>query len=147
MPRWKFWGREEKLKKKEVEKSKTVEKSLLEELCERYEIPYSVISMTLPMDPRGRNIEELEKRGMEYEKNKDIRARGEYWSAGGLALYLGNLDLVQRYFGKCAELTQPNSEYRKNFEYLTKKENIEKVLKLAKEYYEKTLKPIEEKKT
>lgn len=146
MPGWKFWKKTEEVK--EEEKPKVAEKNLLEKLCERYEIPYPVISITLPLDPRGRNIEELGKKGMEYEKANDpIRARSEYWTAGGAALYRGDLKLIQKYFGKCAELTSPNSEYRESFEFYAKRENAEKVVKLAKEYYDKTLKPIEEKKS
>jgi len=133
---------EEKPKKKE-------EKTLLEKLCEHYGVPYSILytALPLPSDPRGKNIEEFEKEGIQHKKHgDDLRARSAYWGAAGAALFIGDVSLAKNYFMKCVELSEPKFSYRKNFEYLTEEKNIKKVIRIVKDYYEKTLKPEEEKK-
>lgn len=139
-----FW---KKKKEKAVEEVKEVkkEKTLLEELCEKYKAPYSFLSYLIPISSAAeRNVEELEKRGREYEKvyesTKDpikaLQARMEYWSALQAAICRGDKNSIIRFAEKCASLS--SGGMKEVFGYLTKEENLDKVLALTKELYEKT---------
>jgi hypothetical protein len=63
-----------------------------------------------------------------------VRARVEYQTAGELALYEGKLPQVQKYFKKAAEV-DPDYPNKGIFEFFVKKENAEKALSVAQEYY------------
>jgi len=145
-PRSIFKGRkketEEKVKE-EVEE-KVEKKTLLEELCKGDNELYSTLSRTLLLNPdmtkkTGETDARVE-RAQEYEKNKDyVRARIEYQLAGELALYEGKTAQVQKLFKKAAEvdLDYPN---RSILEFFAKKENTEKAIAVAQEYYARTAK-------
>jgi len=135
-------------RKKEVEgkeKKKTpesTEKSLLEELCKSDTELLSVLSHTLLLDP-SRLTEEgidsyIEKAQMLEKKKGFLGARINYQAAGEIALYKGKLEQAQKFFKKCEEL-ESNPEYKKIFAFFSKKANAEKALKIAKEYYARTL--------
>jgi hypothetical protein len=125
-------------KKKETEEKKE-EPTLLEDLCKGDQELHKTLSNTLLVNPEmvkhGGEIDARVERAQEYEKNKDYtRARTEYQVAAQLALYEGKTAQVQKFFKKTAEI-DPNHPYRIVFEYFTKKENAEKAVAVAQEYY------------
>ena len=137
-----------KRRKKETEKrveEKVEEKTLLEELCKGDNELYNTLSRTLLLNPemtkQAGEIDARVERAQEYEKNKDyVKARIEYQVAGELALYEGKMAQVQKLFKKAAE-TDPTYSNRSIFEYFAKKENAEKAIVMAQEYYRHTTKP------
>jgi len=134
---------EEKVKEKVEEKVE--KKTLLEELCQGDNELYSALSRTLLLNPdmtkkAGETDARIEK-AQEYEKNKDyLRARIEYQVAGELALYEGKTAQAQKFFKKAAEV-DPAYPNRSIFEFFAKKENAEKAIAVAQEYYERVAKP------
>jgi len=135
-------------RRKKVVKEKVVkeaaEKTLLDELCGDDAQLKNVLIRTLLLNPKmtaeSGEIDSRAEKAQGYEKNKDyLRARVEYQVAGELALYEGKLAQVQKFFKKAAEI---DSEYRQRgvFEFFTKKENAEKALAVAQEYYARTAK-------
>jgi len=137
-----------KRRKKETEEKagkKVEEKTLLEDLCKGSIELYNALSRTLLIDPeRTKEAGEMDARiekAQKYEKNADyVRARIEYQAVGELALFEGKTAQVQTLFKKAAEI-DPASPNRSIFEFLAKKENAEKAVAVAKEYYRRTAKP------
>jgi len=131
-----FFGRG----KKEAEEKKVErEKTLLEELCKDDNELYRALSKTLLLNleltKKAGEMDARVERAQEYEENKDyLRARVEYQVAGELALYEGKKAEVQKLFKKAAEI-DPASPDRSIFEFLAKKENAEKAIAVAREYY------------
>jgi len=66
-----------------------------------------------------------------------VKARIAYQVAGEISLYEGKLAQIQKFFKKAAEV-DPNYVNRKLFEYYGKKENAERALTVAQEFYTKT---------
>jgi hypothetical protein len=143
-----IFGKKDKEKDKDKKKiglpKQHVQQSLLEKLCEGNKELYNALSRTLLLD-----IETTKSQGdidaratvaQEYEKNKDnIRARVEYRTAGELALYEGKTAVAQKFFKKAAEI-DPAYEHKDIFEFFAKKENAEKAVAVAREYYAQTAK-------
>jgi len=137
-----------KRRKKETEgevEKKIEEKSLLEELCRGDNELYSALSKTLLLDPemtkRTGEMDARVEQAQEYEKNKDyLKARIAYQVAGELALFEGKVAQAQKLFKKAAEI-DPAYINRSIFEFLAKKENAEKAIAVAQEYYARTAKP------
>lgn len=135
-----IFGKKEKAKKTEVQ----TQQSLLEKLCEGNKELYSVMTRTLLLDAektkRQGDMDVRAARAQEYEKNKDnVRASVEYQTAGELALYEGKTALAQKFFKKAAEV-DPAHAHRDIFEFFAKKENAEKAVAVAREYYAQTVK-------
>jgi hypothetical protein len=142
-----FFRRKKEVEKKEAEKTtQSTGKSLLEELCGGDADLLSALSYTVLLDPSRLHAEGIDsyiERAQEFEKKKDfLRARINYQAAGEIALYEGKLAQVQKFFRKCAEL-ESSPEYKKIFAYFSKKANAEKALKVAQEYYNRTVKFME----
>jgi len=137
-----------KRRKEETEErveKKVEEKTLLEELCKGNNELYNVLSRTLLLNPemtkQAGEIDARVERAQEYEKNKDyVKARIEYQVAGELALLEGKMAQVQKLFKKAAEI-DPTYSNRNIFEYFAKKENAEKAIVVAQEYYRHMVKP------
>ena len=125
-------------KKKEEVKfaaSQEIKKTELEEICGDDRETYNALKDTMFLDPRkiGTTMEEAEEKAKEFEKSGDrIRARVCYQTAGGLAIYTGNVPKVKQFFSKCKELS-PNEDYKIL-------EIPERAVKKAQEYYQKHLK-------
>ncbi|MDH5783801.1 MAG: hypothetical protein OEZ35_09125 [Candidatus Bathyarchaeota archaeon] len=141
-----IFRKKKKAEKKEEKTPKSIGQSLLEELCRGDNGLLSALNHTVLLDPSRLTEEGIDsyiEKAQEFEKNKDfLRARINYQAAGEIALYEGKLAQVQKFFKKCAELGS-NPEYKKVFAYFSRKANAEKAVKIAKEYYAKTLKPRE----
>lgn len=140
-----------KRKKKVKEAEETAEKRLLDELCKGDVELRDVLSRTLLINPRmseeAGGIDSHAKRAQEHEKKQEpVRARIEYQLAGELALYEGKLAQIQKYFKKATEV-DPNYPQKNVFEFFVKKENAEKALAVAQEYYARTAKPVPTKPT
>jgi hypothetical protein len=137
-----------KRRKKETEKiveKKVEEKTLLEELCKGDSEIYNVLKVTMLLNPeitkQDGEIDARIEKAQKYEKNKDyVKARIEYNAAGGLALFEGKIALVQKLFQKAAEVDSTNPD-RSILEYFAKKENAEKAIVIAQEYYRHMAKP------
>lgn len=126
-------------RKKEPEEKKVEEKTLLEELCKGDNELYRALSKTLLLNPeltkKAGEMDARVERAQEYEKNKDyVRARVEYQVAGQLALFEGKKAEAQKFFKKAAEI-DPAYPDKSIFEFLAKKENAEKAITVAQEYY------------
>ena len=133
-------------KKKEKEVKKTEEAgatpskdTLLTELCKGDNELCNALSRTLLLNiestKRGGGIDARVEKAQEYEKAKDfVRARAEYQVAGELAMYEGKATNVQKFFKKAAEV-DPSNSFKNIFEFLAKKENAEKAVAVAHEYY------------
>jgi len=131
-------------KRKKVTEEAVVEKTLLDELCGDDAELKEVLTRTLLLNPKltggEKGIDSHVEKAQEYEKNKEyVRARVEYQTAGELALYEGKLAHVQKFFKKAAEI-DPDYPGRSIFEFFTKKENAEKALAVAQEFYARTAK-------
>jgi tetratricopeptide (TPR) repeat protein len=130
--------------KKETRRGpKTERKTLLDELCGNNKELHEALSRTLLLDPEAlikEGIESHVRKAEEYENAQNtMNARIEYQVAGQIALHEGKLPQVQKYFKKAAEV-EPNSAYTKAFEYFGKKENAEKAIATAQEFYAKSAK-------
>jgi hypothetical protein len=124
-------------KKKEGRKVATgeVKKIELEEICGDDKEVYEALVDTMFLDPRkvGTSMEEAAKKAKDFEKSGDlIRARMNYHTAGGLAIYEGNVKKVVEYFSQCQKIS-PNISYP-----ILK--NPEKAVAKAQEFYKKYLK-------
>jgi len=143
-----IFRKKEKEKKKEATVTKPAEKSLLAELCGKDKELYEALSRTILLNPQMTakgGIDPYVEKAEAYEKNRDnIKARISYQVAGEISLYEGKLAQIQKFFKKAAEV-DPNYGDRKVFEYLSKKENAERALRVAQEYYTKTKKGAETK--
>jgi len=137
-----------KRRKKETEErieKKVEEKTVLEDLCKGDKKLYSVLSRTLLLDleitKKAGEMDARIEKAQEYETNKDyVRARIEYQVAGELALYEGKAAQAQKLFKKAAEV-DPAYPNRNIFEFFAEKENTEKAIAVAQEYYARTAKP------
>jgi len=142
-----FKGRKKETGEKAEKKvEKKTEKTVLEELCKGDNELYNALSRTLLLNPettkKSGDMDARVEKAQEYEKNKDyLRARIEYQVAGELALLEGKTAQVQKLFKKAAE-TDPAYPNRNIFEFLAKKENAEKAIAVAQEYYTRTAKPV-----
>jgi len=129
--------RKKKAEEKTVEKKKEEvgEMSALERICEGNKEAYEALRGTMFLDPRniGVSMKEAEKKAKDSEKEGDkLRAKTWYGTAGGLALYEGDVKKVKEYFGKCAELSSD-----KDYPIL---KIPERAVNKAQEYYQKHLK-------
>jgi len=137
-----FFRRKKEEKTEKVErKARPPEKTLLEQLCGEDSELYEVLSRTMLTDP-SQALQEgidlyLQKAAGFEEKGNLLRARILYSTAGQIALYEGKADQVQTFFKKCAQ-TETNPEMKKIYEFYTNKKNLDKALKIAKEYYART---------
>jgi tetratricopeptide (TPR) repeat protein len=117
--------------------------SLLEELCKGDAELLHALSRTLLIDPERISNEGIDfhtKEAQEFQKKKDLlRARIHFQVAGELALYEGKLTQARELFKKCAEL-ESDPDYKRVFEYYSKKANAEKAFKVAQEYYSRIMK-------
>ncbi len=128
-------------KKKETPKTKKpTQKTLLDELSGGNTELYEALSRTLLLNP-----ETLVKDGADFYANKAQEheeaqnprdARIAYQVAGEIAMYEGKMAQVQKFFKKAAEV-DPECPYKDAFEYLSKKENAERAIAVAKEFYKK----------
>jgi hypothetical protein len=128
--------RKKKAEEETVEKKKEEvgEMSALERICEGDEEVYQALRGTMFLDPRniGVSMKEAEKNAKDFEKKGDkLKARTWYGTAGGLAIYEGDVKKVTEYFGKCAELSSDN-------DYPILK-IPERAVNKAQEYYQKHL--------
>lgn len=134
-------GKETTETKKEKHAAPKAEpKTLLDELCKGNKELYEALSRALLLNPEStveEGIESHAQKGEEYENaQKTTNARIEYQVAGQIALHDGKLPQMQKYFKKAAEI-DPDSPHTKAFEYLSKKENAEKAIAVAQEFYAK----------
>ena len=139
-----FKKKEKEAKKSEEEVATPSKDTLLAELCKGNNELYDALSRTLLLNVEstksGGGIDARVEKAQEYEKAKDsVRARVEYQVVGELALYEGKVANVQKFFKKATEV-DPSSSFKNVFEYLAKKENAEKAVAVAKEYYSRTVK-------
>lgn len=138
-----IFGKKEQVKKTDVPKEQTQE-SLLEKLCKGNKELYNILSRTLLLDVETTKSQgDMDTRvasAQEFEKNKhNVRARVEYRAAGELALYEGKTAVAQKYFKKAAEV-DPTYAQKDVFDFFAKKENAEKAVAVAREYYAQTAK-------
>jgi len=140
--------RRKKEETKVTEKAKPEEETLLKQLCGDDLELYEVLSRTILLNPAQAvkaGIDSYIQRAAEFEQKGDTRrARIMYQMAGELALYEGKTNQVQAFFKKCAD-TETNPEMKKTYEFYTRKRNLDKAMKVAKEYYTRTSAPPEKK--
>lgn len=119
--------------------------TLLDELCGGNKELHEALSRTLLLNPETTVKEGIDfhvAKAEEYEKaEKATRARIEYQIAAQVALHDGKLPQVQKLFKKALEV-EPNFAYKKAFEYFAKKENAERAVAAAREFYAKAGKPV-----
>lgn len=147
MPLLGFFRRKEKetaeTKKETHAAQKAEPKTLLDELCKDNKELREALSRALLLNPESiikEGIESHVQKAEEYEDaQKTTNARIEYQVAGQIALHDGKLPQMQKYFKKAAEI-EPDSPYKNAFEYLSKKENAEKAIAVAQEFYTKASK-------
>jgi len=119
----------------EEKKEKAEEITDLEKLCTGDKEVYEALRKVMLLDPRKieGSMKDAEKKAKEYEKEGDkLRALTWYESAGRLAIYEGDVKKVEKYFGKCVELS-PDRDYP-----LLK--IPEKAVSKAQDYYRQFLK-------
>ncbi len=132
--------KEEQERKGKATEPEAAQKTLLDELCGSDKELHEALSRTLLLNP-----ERTLKEGMDFyakkaqgheEAQKPTDARIAYQVAGEIALCEGKLSQMQKFFKKAAEI-DPECPYRNVFEYLSKKENAERALAVAKKFYTK----------
>jgi len=127
-------------KKDSLVASKAEPKTLLDELCGGNKELREALGRALLLNPEAmvkEGIESHVEKAEEYEEaQRTTNARIEYQVAGQIALHDGKLPQVQKLFKKAAEI-EPDSPYVKAFEYFGKKENAEKAIAVAQEFYAK----------
>jgi len=104
----------------------------LEKLCGDDKEVYESLVNTMFLDPRkiDTSMEEAAKKAEDFEKAKDfMRAMIWYETAGGLAIWKGDVKKVVEFFSKCEKIS-PNIRY-------SILKNPEKATAKAKEYYQK----------
>jgi len=130
--------RRRKVEERLEKKAKPEEKTLLEQLCGEDSELYEALSRTILLNPDQvlqEGIDSYVQKATEFEeKGSPLKARIHYQVAGQIALYEGKTDQAQKFFRKCAE-TETSPEMKKVFEFYTKKKNLDKAVKVAKEYY------------
>jgi len=135
-------------KEKKAAVEQPAPKTLLEELCGDDRKLYEVLSKTTLLNPEmtaREGINTYFEKAQEYEKAGDhVRARVAYQTAGEISLYEGKLTQAQKFFNKALEV-DPKSPYKSVFEFYAHKENAEKALKVAREFYARTAKHAEKK--
>jgi hypothetical protein len=106
------------------------------ELCD-------AVNFTVSPDPENlgkTGVKRYLEMGEKYEagkhKNPTIAA-ANYWNAGRVAMFNGDVELARKCFLKCADLN-PDSPYVKHFRFYKIKGNAEKAMKVAQEYYTRT---------
>ncbi len=129
-------------KKKQKTEEKIAERTLLDELCGDDSELKKALTLVLLLYPNRTSkmggIDSHLENAKKYEKEGDrVRARVEYQVAGELALYDGKLAQVQKLFKKAAEV-DPYYDHKNIYEFLTRRENAEKAVNIAKEYYKRT---------
>jgi hypothetical protein len=134
-------------KKKETAKAKQpTQKTLLDELSGGDRELHEALSRTLLLNPETvvkDGADFYVNKAQEHEEAQNFRnARIAYQVAGEIALHEGKMVQMQKFFKKAAEV-DPECPYREVFEYLSKKENAERALALAKEFYTKMRKRTE----
>jgi len=134
--------RRKKKEEKAGEMIEPKEKTLLEQLCGGDSELYEALSRTILLNPfqaLKEGIDSFVQKAKEFEeKGNNLLARTQYRMAGELALYEGNADQVQAFFKKCAD-TETEPEMKKVYEFYTRKKNLDKAVKVAKEYYSRLL--------
>ncbi len=131
----------EQVPKKETEPRQPAHKSLLEELCGKDRELYEVLSRTIMLNPKiavEEGVDSYVEKAQTHEKDGNhVQARIAYQMAGEISLYEGRLQQVQRFFKKAAEV-DPEYSNRTVFEFFGKKENAERAVAMAKEFYSRT---------
>lgn len=149
--------RRKKEEVKEVKEKPKEEKTPLEILCAEEPDVYEALKDTMFLDPRkmGTSLEEAIQKAKEFKKSKDItKAMMWYKTAGGLAIFEGNITKVKECFGKWRDLRRDEmhrlgihlSEILKFNPKILEPGITKRALEKAKEYYEKHLPPEEAKK-
>jgi poly-D-alanine transfer protein DltD len=133
-------GKEKATTETKKETQKAEPKTLLDELCKNDKELQEALSRMLLLNPETVTKEGIEthaQKAEEYEKDqRTTNARIEYQVAGQIALHDGKLPQMQKYFKKASEI-EPDSPRKRTFEYLSKKENAEKAIAVAQEFYAK----------
>ena len=123
-----FKKKEEKPLEKPAEKKEEVKPPELKVICADDPEAYEALNNTMLVYPRGISV-----------SMKEATEKGDFFTAGQLAIYKGDVEKVKEYFGKYAELSGRKLKIL---------EIPERAVKKAQEYYAKSLKEKEgEKKT
>jgi hypothetical protein len=120
----------------EAQQPTKLELSELDKVCGDAKELCKALWHTMFYDPRkiGTSMDDAAKKAETFEKKGDKgQARIWYHVAGGLALWKGDVALVEEYFGKCAALA-PEMEYKP----ITKM--AEKAVAKAQQFYQEYLK-------
>jgi len=129
-----------KEEEKPKEKAKPEEKTLLEQLCGEDSELREALNKAILLNPDlavKEGLDSYVQKAREFEEKGNFwRAKIMYQMAGQIALYEGRTDQVQTFFNKCAEF-ETIPEMKKVYEFYTKRRNLEKAVKVAKEYYAK----------
>ncbi len=134
-----FGKKEEKKEVRRERKEEEVKKTLLEELCGEDQELYNALRW-VNLDPRGKDPKDYEEKAKALEKDgKLIDARINYWTAGSVYLYEGKAEAAMRCFSKCAELHSKifDGARHEAFEYLKRREGVDKAIPVLKAYMEK----------
>jgi len=130
-----------KKKEEQTELKQPRQKTLLEELCGNDRELYEVLSRTILLNPKtalNEGTDSYVEKAQTHEKDGNLtQARIAYQMAGQISLYKGKLQQVQRFFKKAAEV-EPEYSSSAFFEFFDKKENAERAIAVAKEFYTKT---------
>ncbi len=126
--------------KKGGEAKQPTQKTLLEELCGKDRQLYEVLTRTIMLNPKiavEEGADSYVEKAQTHEKDGNhAQARIAYQMAGEISLYEGKLQQIQRFFKKAAEI-DPEYSNRTIFEFFSKKENAERAIAVAKEFYAK----------
>lgn len=134
-----FFRRKKKEDKpKEKKRAEPKKKNILGQLCGKDSELYEALSRTILLNPDQaleEGIDSYVEKATEFEnKGNPQGARILYRLAGEIALYEGKADQVQTLFKKCAE-TETDPEMKQVYGFYKDERNLDKALKVAKEYY------------
>lgn len=135
-----FRRKKKEASEKEAPAAQPAQKTLLDELCGNDKELQAALSRTLLLNPETtvkEGMDSYARKAQEYEHaQKPRNARIAYQVAGEIALFEGKLAPMQKFFKRAAEV-EPECPYRDAFDYLSKKENAERALAVAQEFYKK----------
>lgn len=134
-----IFRRKEKAKKAAT-KQIPEQKTLLEDMCGKDKELYEALSRSILLNPETaakEGVNSYVDKAEEFEKaGNHVKARIAYQAAGEISLYEGKLSQVQKFFKKAAEV-DPKSPFKKMFDFYSKKENAERAMGIAREFYAK----------
>jgi hypothetical protein len=114
--------------------AESVVENRLKELCGNDADLYAAMSRLMFLDPKKIMVplDRVVSEAQDYEtQGNKLRAQVDYRIAGGISLYIGNVDSVNKFFSKAASLA---GDSHPEYQVILKRSN--EAVEIARKYYE-----------